>query len=296
MSVVNLFIVGMPKAGTTSLHRYLSQHPEIYMSEDKEPHYFAVDLLAEGEAFHGYPKYTRYGTLTEYHRLFDNVKNEAVVGESSVFYLFSQRAGAEIQSYNPAAKIIIMIREPVSFLYSLHSQGLYSGNETEPSFERALQLQGRRERGEEIPSTVHFPSRLFYTKHAQLTSQIKRYLDLFPKEQIRVILFDDFKANTASEYRKTLQFLSVDPSFQADFTQHNPNTTVYSKKLMRVLQDPANPVARVAKRVAPGRVLRKGKSLIKRINTQTTVRAPLEPDLRDTFKELARPTSRVVNF
>ena len=90
--IVNTFIVGMPKAGTTSLHLYLSEHPNTCMSEDKEPHYFSKDLLQEGAEFHGHPKYTRYPTIEKYHSLFEERGEVLVVGESSVFFCSKQSA------------------------------------------------------------------------------------------------------------------------------------------------------------------------------------------------------------
>ena len=97
MSIVNTFIVGMPEAGTTSLHRYLAEHPDTCMADDKEPHYFSVDLLQEGAQLHGHPKYTRYPTSEAYHTLFTDRGSASVVGESSVFYLFSKAAAKEMR-------------------------------------------------------------------------------------------------------------------------------------------------------------------------------------------------------
>jgi len=288
MSIANLFIVGMPKAGTTSLHQYLAQHPQIFMTADKEPHFFSTDLLAEGEQFHGFAKYTRYPTLNEYHQLYETVQSEQIIGESSVFYLYSQKAAAEIYQYNQSAKIIIMIREPVSFLYSLHSQGVYSGNETERDFEKALKLEKNRKNGDDLPSTVHFPSRLFYLEHIRIREQIQRYLDIFPKENIKIILFDDFKKDTATCYNDVLQFLNIDVSFAPDFTNHNPNTTIRSPELMKVLQDPEHPVAKMAKKVFPRKVLRKGKEFIKKANTKVEDRKPLSAKTEDKLRQQAR--------
>lgn len=294
MAIVNVFTVGMPKAGTTSLHQYLSQHPEIFMSEDKEPHYFSFDLTEAGESLHGSTKYTRYPNLESYHRLFASRASAQVVGESSVFYLHSKRAAAEIASYNPDAKIIIMIREPVSFLYSLHAQGVYSGNETESDFERALLLQPERRSGA-IPSTTRFPSRLYYDEHALLAEQVSRYYEHFPREQIKVILFDDFVADLSNSYCDVLDFLGVDASFVPDFINHNPNTRIKSSWLNNIIQDPNHPMAIGLKWVFPKQWLRKVKFVVRQANTVVADRTPLNPDLRRQLRRQFSPEVEKIN-
>ena len=277
----------MPKAGTTSLHRYLSEHPDTCMAQDKEPHYFSVDLLQEGTEFHGYPKYTRYPTSEDYHTLFADRGSASVVGESSVFYLFSKAAAKEIYEYNPAAKIIIMLREPVAFLYSLHSQGLYSGNETESDFGRALELETVRREGEQLPNTVHFPSRLFYRDHWKITDQVKRFVDIFGTEQVRVIVFDDFKSDTEREVRGVMTFLGLDTSHMPNLVNHNANTAMRSKRLAKVIQDPNHPITYVAKKLLPKSIWKQGKVFLKRINTDHSPRAPLDATLKIQLRQEA---------
>lgn len=289
MSIVNCCIVGMPKAGTTSLHQYLGQHPEIFMSSDKEPHFFSTDLLQEGAELHGYPKYTRYPSLEKYHQLFAERGAAKIVGESSVFYLFSQKAAQEIHRYNPETKIIIMLREPVAFLYSLHSQGLFSGNETETNFERALALQELRKKGESLPPTVHFPSRLYYDQHIEIASQISRYLELFPQEQIKIILFDDFKECTEKVYKEVLEFLDVFDDFTPNLVDHNPNTKMKYQFLARMLQDPQHPITATVKKVFPRRIWKKGKAIGVKLNTNVVKRAPISSETKEKLRMQARP-------
>ena len=288
MSIVNTFIVGMPKAGTTSLHRYLAEHPDTCMAEDKEPHYFSVDLLQEGAELHGHPKYTRYPTVDAYHALFSERGSASIVGESSVFYLFSRAAAKEIYAYNPHAKIIIMLREPVAFLYSLHSQGLYSGNEVESDFERALQLESVRRRGEQLPDTVHFPSRLFYRDHWKVTEQIQRFVETFGTEQVKVIVFDEFKSDTEREVRGVMNFLGLNTEYMPNLVNHNANTAMRSKILARVIQDPNHPVTSMAKKMLPKSFWKRGKVLLKKINTDHSPRAPLDSELKRKLRQEAR--------
>ena len=293
--IVNTFIVGMPKAGTTSLHRYLSEHPNTCMAEDKEPHYFSTDLLQEGAEFHGHPKYTRYPTIEKYHSLFGERGEAMVVGESSVFYLFSKQAAQEIYQYNPDSKIIIMLREPVAFLYSLHSQGLYSGNEVESDFSVALDLESNRRNGQEIPNTVHFPSRLFYRDHVQIAEQIQRYIDVFPLSQIKVILFDDFKSQTEEVVRETLEFLELDSSIMPNLVNHNQNTKMKSQRLARIIQDPSHPITSTAKKLLPRKFWKQGKVWLKRINTDHSPRSVIDPELKIQLRAEVTPQVEALN-
>ena len=289
MSIVNTFIVGMPKAGTTSLHRYLSEHPDTCMAPDKEPHFFSVDLLQEGADFHGYPKYTRYPTVEDYHSLFAERGSASIIGESSVFYLFSESAAKEIYKYNSEAKIIIMLREPVAFLYSLHSQGLYSGNETEDDFATALELESVRRQGRQLPKTVHFPSRLFYRDHWKIADQIKRFVDIFGTEQVHVIVFDDFKSDTETEVRAVMEFLGLDTKYMPNLVNHNANTAMRSRRLARVIQDPSHPITSTAKKLLPKMIWKQGKVLLKKINTDHSSRSPMDTTLKNRLRQDARP-------
>lgn len=286
---INLCIVGMPKAGTTSLHHYLSEHPDICMSTDKEPHFFSTDLLAEGEKLHGFPKYTRYPTLQEYKQLFSHKPNTKIVGESSVFYLFSHAAHKEIYAHNPKTKIVIMLREPTAFLYSLHSQGLYSGNETEADFTRALDLETSRRLGENLPPTVHFPSRLFYTEHIKIAEQISRYLETFPRENIHICLFDDFKKNPQQHTQEVFRFLGVDDKFLPSLEHHNPNTKMKSTRLARIIQDPSNPITYVGKRILPKRIWKPIKEILIRVNTDSAPRKAMDAMVEKRLRELCAP-------
>ena len=126
----NFFIVGAPKSATTSLHYYLGQHPDIFMSTEKEISYF----------FFNESKRNVKG-LKEYMKHFEDVKNEKVIGESTPAYLSSENAMKEIKEFSPKAKILISLRDPVEMLKSLHNQYLYNGDEKIKDFEKAISLE-----------------------------------------------------------------------------------------------------------------------------------------------------------
>jgi len=131
----DFFIVGAPKCGTTALYRFLSQHPEIFLPKVKEVHFFGSDLYLPG-----------YVPDTEkYLRLFANARDETRVGEASVWYLYSKVSAAEIKHFAPEASILIMLRNPVDMIHSLHSQLQYVGVERIKGFESAFMERPTRD-------------------------------------------------------------------------------------------------------------------------------------------------------
>ncbi len=120
MKKPDFFIVGAPKCGTTSLYHYLAQHPDIFTPTIKESYYFCPDITAK---IHNKPK---VNSLEEYLSLFEDSHGK-ICGEASVLYLVSEVAAQKIKDFNPNAKIIIMLREPVSLMYSLHSMKVANG-------------------------------------------------------------------------------------------------------------------------------------------------------------------------
>ncbi|MGF1539127.1 MAG: sulfotransferase [Pleurocapsa sp.] len=231
MKQPNLFLVGQPKAGTTALHQFLGQHPEIYMASIKEPHFFCQDFHQESDRFHQTQLFFDFRDEAAYLKLFAKVTQEKIAGESSTHYLYSQVAAQNIYNFNPEAKIIISLREPTAFIYSLHSHFVKFIEENEEDFLQALALESFRKAGKSISPRVTTPSYLYYLEQAKYYDQVKRYYDLFKPSQIKIILFEDFKENNEGVYREILEFLQVDPNFTPEYTAINVNKEVKFKAL-----------------------------------------------------------------
>lgn len=212
----DFFIIGCPKCGTTALAQYLGGHMDICITRPKEPHFFAADL----------PGYQGGMSREEYDGLFQREgKRCERFGEASVYYLFSRKAVDLIYNYNPGAHLIVMLRNPVSLVHSLHSQLLYSRNEDISSFEEAWNAQEDRARGKRIPKYCTDPSVLQYGSVAMLGAQIDRlYKSSFPLDQIKVILFDEFVKNTHAIYEDVLSFLDVKSDGRTLFPVVNANS------------------------------------------------------------------------
>jgi hypothetical protein len=209
----NTFIVGAPKSGTTALFHYLSQHPLVFSTNPKEPHYFATDLPG-----------SRFVTdLQTYGGLFKKARDHhQVLCEGSVLYLYSKEALTNIKAFNSSAKLIAMFRNPVDLIYSFHSELIYGREESEEDVEKAWHLTPLRKQGQAIPRLNREPKLLFYDEIAKYGEQLERLLSLFPETQVQVIFFDDFIQNTEAVYKKVLTFLGL-PFHPVDLNPINEN-------------------------------------------------------------------------
>jgi hypothetical protein len=222
----NLFIVGHPRSGTSSLHHYLKQHPDIFMTAIKEPNYFALDFRKDSDNFHKKKLYFPYRSESQYLRLYKNWAEEKIAGEATATNLCSKVSAREISRFNPASKIIMMFREPIEFLHSFHSAARFALGEHLADFKDALLAEKDRRTGQGLDRRVIAPSWLFYSEFVKYEEQIKRFASYFSRQQIKIIIFEDFKINTLGTYREVLEFLEVDQTFMPEFDIINPNKRI----------------------------------------------------------------------
>jgi Sulfotransferase domain len=226
-TIPDFFIVGHPKCGTTALYEMLRVHPRIFMPERKEPWFF-------GEELHdGVPP--RPGgtprTLREYAEWFDGAEPGQVVGEASAYYLWSHTAAANIASVNPDARIIAILREPASFLYSLHLQLLEQHTEVEQDFGRALALELERRDGRSVPRYVYWPRMLLYSEFLHYREQLERFHTVFPAERVKVLIYDDFHSDNERTVREVQRFLAVEDRGPVEAVRANPTVRPRSQLL-----------------------------------------------------------------
>lgn len=273
MTKPNFFIIGAPKCGTTALSDYLRDHPNIYFSEPKEPHYFALD----------FEKYRVPKTLEDYLSLFNDVEPEhTAIGEGSVFYLFSSVALKEIYEFDPQAKIIVMLRNPVDLVHSFHSQQLYSADEDEKSFEKAWRLQDIRQEGKCIPRKNRHTIFLNYAAIGRLGEQMERLLAIFPYEQIKIIWFEDFVKSTKEVYDDVINFLEVPNDNRTDFIRINENKKHKLGTVGRFSEKPPQLLSNIALRARDILGIERLNILdtIRSLNTQVASRELLSDSLR----------------
>jgi Sulfotransferase domain len=289
----NFFIVGAPKCGTTALYEYLRTHPGIFMPEVKEPHYFATDLGT----------YPAIKTSDEYARIFaGSTERHQRVGEASVYYLRSAVAIPNIREFNPDARILGMFRNPVDMVHSLHSQLLYVSEENQPDFQTAWSLQERRARGLDLPPRSGGAFLLQYREVGGFGTQTQRLLSNFPREQVKLILFDDFAESPQRVYDEVMDFLGLSHDDRRSFPRINDNKRARSVWLRDFARKPP-PALRTAVRRLKQAVGGEGISAVKRrivaMNTVTERREPLAPAFRAElvaeFRDEVALLSRLLN-
>ncbi len=227
----DFFIVGHPKCGTTALYEMLKPHPEIFMPDVKEPWYFATELhertppRPQGIA----------GSLEEYAELFADARPGQHIGEASPHYLWSHTAAQKIAEVRPDAKIIAILREPASFLHSLHLQFVEVYYETEADLRTALELEGERREGRKLPRYGYWPQMLLYSEHVRYVEQLKRYHDVFGRDQVQILIYDDFRTDNEQTVRSVQRFLGVDDTRPFGAVEANPTVRARSQMLNEVV-------------------------------------------------------------
>jgi hypothetical protein len=218
--IPDFFVVGHPKCGTTALHQMLNLQPEIFIPDSKEPWFFAEELhWRTPPRPEGTPR-----TLSEYAEWFTAARADQTVGDGTAYYLWSKTAAANIASVNPAARIVAILREPASFLRSLHLQLLEVYTEVEPDLGRAMELEAERSEGRSVPRHTYFPQMLLYSEFVRYSDQLKRFYAAFPADQVKVLIYDDFRADNHGTVAEVCRFLGIED--HAPVTSLEANETV----------------------------------------------------------------------
>jgi hypothetical protein len=254
--VPDFFIVGHAKSGTTALYEMLRSHPQIYMPELKETRYFARELHPRSQL----GKRKQPDTLEEYLELFAAAEPAQRTGEASPSYIRSYTAASRIAQLRPDARIIAILREPASFLRSLHLQLLRAHVETETDLRRAIAMEAaRRREQEQSGGGVH--QGLMYSEHVRYVTQLQRLRAAFPDEQVLVLVYDDFRADNEGTVRQVLRFLDVDDRVPVQVTEANPTESLRSPRIYRLVRSlymgngpAARAVKAVTKTVTPRRL------------------------------------------
>ena len=255
----------------------------------KEMHFFGNDLRF---APHFYRRAER-----EYLAEFAATHGQCRVGEASVWYLFSESAAAEIKAFNPAARILVLLREPVELMYSLFNFFRFDGNEPLATFPAALQAEADRRAGRRLGRQTYFAPGLVYRGVPRFTQQLQRYFKVFGRERVRVLLYEDLAANPAAVYREVLEFLGVDSRHTLpEFERVNPAKTVKSRALRAVLNDPAVRSTLLTIRPALPRpffyALHRVERLLNRFNSSVAKPPLLDPELKARLRREFAPEAR----
>jgi hypothetical protein len=182
----------------------LRQHPQVHMSPVKETQFFTADDELPQRT-------SRLRSLPDYLALFSGAEPGQLTGEATPTYLRSRNAASKIGAYNPAARIIAILREPTSFVRSSHLQCLRAGAEEFTDLRTALARASTR------------PPWLRYADHVRYVEQIQRFRAVFPADQVLVLIYDDYRDANLATMRRIFQFLDLDDD--ADVTPSQANRT-----------------------------------------------------------------------
>ncbi|MEZ7189890.1 sulfotransferase domain-containing protein [Pseudoalteromonas sp. DY56-GL22] len=267
-TIVNTFIAGSPKCGTTALYSILNRSKIIFFPEYKEPHFFADDLGG----------YKAHDNIGDFHSLYSKLKDEKIVGDASIFNLYSNSALKNIKNYNPDAKIILMLRNPVDAVPSFHGQLLYTQDENIESLEEAWDLSGKRVKGVNALETCKCEKILDYKKIYCYGTQLEKLYSIFDREQVHVVIYDKFKNDYEGELVKLFSFLDIKYEFIENEIV-NENTKNRINWFARLLRRPPKFLV-ILKRLIMGR----GENFIYRfllnLNTKKKLRDPVSDELK----------------
>jgi hypothetical protein len=284
VSLPNFIVIGAAKAGTTALYWYLAEHPAVFMSAVKETNFFAYNVDAEGRLLYGDPDVHRFPVKTqrEYEDLFHDVGGATAIGEASPLYLESPQAPARMRALLPEARIVCSLRHPVDRAYS--------------DYLMYLRRRGRSfDPGRELSAGAAWAqadSR--WMQVSRYHGQLARYFEVYPREQIHVLLFDDIRQNALGATQAVYRFLDVDPTFAPDMdTPHAPGGVPASPMLEGLLARSAISAA-LRPWVPTGAA-----NWVRRLRARTLRKAPALPpavrkEITARFREDIRRTSELI--
>lgn len=206
----DFLVIGAARAGTTALHAFLRQHPEIFMPTHKEPNFFAYEGQTLACAGPG-ADYINNSVvdLTTYSDLFAAAPATVKCGEASPLYLYSETAPARIKHHIPNAKLIVILRNPIEQAYSHFMYATKQCIETEADFDRALLLEDER-------FAQGWQPLFGYSAFPRYGEQLARYFDLFPRDQFLIRRYEDYQAEPARLLAEIFDFVGVDPAFSPE--------------------------------------------------------------------------------
>lgn len=283
----NLFLVGAPKCGTTSLYEYLRQHPQIFFPAApdvdhywlaKEPCYFCTDIaMSEKVAIHDRQAYLA---------LYAGAEGYQWRGDASACMLRSRTAPELIKAFCPDARILITLRPPLDMMHSYHKEVLRNGWEDIHDFHTAVAASDDRDHGLRLPPDTPVPQSLNYWFVSRFATQVETYLRVFGQHAVKVVLLEDLAGRPAATYRSILEFLQVDPGFTPSFRVHNegPIESRLELALYRIHSAPG--IRQVSNLLFPYALRRRVLARIRKSNQP----AAAAPDPRDAaLRERCRP-------
>ena len=278
----DFIIAGVPKSGSSSLARYLKQHPDVFWSPLKEPDYFRTDDLRF--VYRDPERRVRGKSLAHiarrtpewYRSLFADARPDQKRGEASVGYFYGGRETARrIHAGAPGVKLLFILRQPADRAYSNYLHQRRALQETLP-FADALAIEARR-----IAAPMH--SFWGYRAHGYYHDRLRAFLEVFGPDRVKVLLYDDWR-DPAALLRTVFGFIGVDPAVPVDTRErHNVGRLPLAPFIARRLSPATSEALR---KIVPARAWRGAADLLKRLRRANLRPAPpLDPALRRALTE-----------
>jgi hypothetical protein len=282
LKIRHFFILGAPKCGTSVLASCLASHENICFSCVKEPHYFSEDI-----------NWQAVKSLTRYQQLFGALKSKhKYTGEGSAFYLYSRSAIPKILDFDKSAKFIAMVRNPIDLAVSLHAENRKTGWEEIKDFEQAWRAQeGRR-----LEPVGRNPHSFLYGDVAKLGVQVERAMRLVARENMHIVVYDDFRTEPLECYKRVLAFLELEYDGRVVFpivnARHQYRSMWFNRLIVKV-SDAIGPDAHLHGALTLGARLMRNLNIVSRPVAEPS--AAFREELREHFREDVALLGRMLN-
>lgn len=265
--IIDFFLVGAARCGTTTLYSYLNNSNDIFLPRVKEPNFFSEVDSPKTEDFKPPVAGIKYhakiiNDVNVYNELYAEASKTQLKGDTSPSYIWDSNVAKKLFKHNPNAKIIISLRHPVDRAYSHYIMNYYTGVENKSTFEKALNA---------VKNPI-WGSCNQYLEMGCYFNQVKAYYDVFPKEQIKILVYEDWTKNLESEIKGLFKFLGLiaSDSIFSNPVDSNKIEPLKKKTLLNVLRQ------------------NKIKALIKNMISQEKIDALKSSFFSDNSKEIAK--------
>lgn len=278
----NFIIVGAPKAGTTSLYHYLSDHPDVFMSNPKEVNFFSREEIVKQRLYY---QDFKAKDFESYEKLFSDVSSELAIGEGSVSYLFYPDTPNKIKIAIPDVKIIILLRDPVERAFS-HYLMDYRMGLVDLSFEDIVYKRAN-----------HKMMSLYYQQYVELGfyyEQVKRYLNLFGNEQVKIYLQEDLREDANAVVLDLYDFLKIDKSYTPDIDKEHNAFSMPKNKFIHKLYS-SNFIRYIISAVFTNTLKEKVKDIFFERKKKPVLEQSVRNDLRELYKNDIQNLEKIID-
>jgi hypothetical protein len=203
---IDFFLVGAARCGTTSLYNYLNNCEDVFLPKVKEPNFFSNVDSPKSEDFElPKPDKSYHSKIINSKEIYDSLYQDAAInqlkGDTSPSYLWDRKVAKKLYDHNPHAKIIISLRHPVERAYSHYIMNYYTGADSNKSFQEALNDQKI-----EMWGTCNQ-----YLEMSAYFHQVNAYYEIFPKSQIKILIYEDWTKDVRMKVNEVFEFLGLKP-------------------------------------------------------------------------------------